>query len=75
MLKFNVCTHEQRSISVSSQLDVQFYDSCRDCVSDVPDGAKLLVGGFGLCGIPENLINAVKEKGVQQLTCVSNNAG
>ena len=44
-------------------------------MSDVPDGAKLLVGGFGLCGIPENLINAVKEKGVQQLTCVSNNAG
>jgi 3-oxoacid CoA-transferase subunit A len=35
----------------------------------------MTVGGFGLCGIPENLINAVKEHGINDLTCVSNNAG
>ena len=55
--------------------DAQFYDSTSECVKDIPDGAKLLVGGFGLCGIPENLINAVKVRGIRDLTCVSNNAG
>ncbi|EZA49813.1 hypothetical protein DMN91_004299 [Ooceraea biroi] len=44
-------------------------------VSDVHDGAKLLVGGFGLCGIPENLIAALLKKGSKDLTVVSNNAG
>lgn len=39
------------------------------------DGAVVLVGGFGLCGIPENLIQAVKDKGVRDLTVVSNNCG
>ena len=39
------------------------------------DGATILVGGFGLCGIPENLIAAVKRKGTKNLTCASNNAG
>lgn len=52
-----------------------FYDDAGSCVGDIGDGAKLLVGGFGLCGIPENLIEAVREKGVKGLTCVSNNAG
>jgi 3-oxoacid CoA-transferase subunit A len=49
--------------------------SAAEAVHDVPDGATLVVGGFGLCGIPENLINALVEKGVKGLTCVSNNAG
>ena len=49
--------------------------SAADAVRDVPDGATLVVGGFGLCGIPENLINALVQKGVKNLTCVSNNAG
>src|SRR5437870_1690272 len=44
-------------------------------VRDVKDGATLIVGGFGLCGIPENLINALVKLGVRNLTCVSNNAG
>jgi 3-oxoacid CoA-transferase subunit A len=44
-------------------------------VQDIPDGATLVVGGFGLCGIPENLIAALVRKGVRELTCVSNNAG
>jgi 3-oxoacid CoA-transferase subunit A len=41
----------------------------------VRDGASILMGGFGLCGIPENLIAAVKESGIQDLTVMSNNAG
>lgn len=44
-------------------------------MKDIPDGAKLLVGGFGLCGIPENLIGAVLKHGAKDLTVVSNNAG
>lgn len=44
-------------------------------VNDIKDGSKLLVGGFGLCGIPENLIKAVNAKSVSGLTVVSNNAG
>jgi len=46
-----------------------------EAVKDISDGALLVVGGFGLCGIPENLINALVESGVKNLTCVSNNAG
>lgn len=47
----------------------------REAVRDIPDGAVLAIGGFGLCGIPENSIAALVEKGVKGLTCVSNNAG
>jgi len=49
--------------------------SAAEAVRDVADGSLLVVGGFGLCGIPENLINALVDKGVKNLTCVSNNAG
>ncbi len=49
--------------------------SADEAVRDVPEGATLVVGGFGLCGIPENLINALVRRGVKGLTCVSNNAG
>src|SRR5215471_17975368 len=44
-------------------------------VSDIQDGAVLMLGGFGLCGIPENCIAALVKKGIKQLTCISNNAG
>lgn len=47
----------------------------QEAVRDIPDGAVLALGGFGLCGIPENSIAALVEKGVKNLTCVSNNAG
>lgn len=47
----------------------------RHAVSDIPDNAILMLGGFGLCGIPENSILALLEKGVKGLTCISNNAG
>ncbi len=46
-----------------------------EALADVRDGATLLIGGFGLCGIPEHLILALREKGVKDLTCISNNAG
>jgi 3-oxoacid CoA-transferase subunit A len=44
-------------------------------IHDIADGAVLMLGGFGLCGIPENCITALVKKGVKQLTCISNNAG
>ena len=43
--------------------------------SDIRDGAILMLGGFGFCGIPENCIAALVKKGVKKLTCISNNAG
>jgi 3-oxoacid CoA-transferase subunit A len=46
-----------------------------DAVRDVRDGMTLMVGGFGLCGIPENALAALVRKGVTDLTCISNNAG
>jgi len=46
-----------------------------EAIRDVQDGASILVGGFGLCGIPENLIHALVRKGVKNLTTISNNAG
>jgi len=46
-----------------------------EAVRDIPDGATLMLGGFGLCGIPENCIAALIRKGVTGLTCISNNAG
>ena len=49
--------------------------SADEAVSDVFDGCTLMSGGFGLCGIPENLIAALVKKGVKGLTCYSNNAG
>ena len=44
-------------------------------VATIPDGATILMGGFGLCGIPENLIEALRRKGTKGLTIISNNAG
>jgi 3-oxoacid CoA-transferase subunit A len=49
--------------------------SAEEAVADVPDGATLVVGGFGLCGVPENLIRALGQRGVKDLTVVSNNCG
>jgi 3-oxoacid CoA-transferase subunit A len=46
-----------------------------EAVALVPDGATIMVGGFGLCGIPENLILALRDRGVRDLTIISNNAG
>src|SRR5436853_1448730 len=49
--------------------------SADEAVRDIRDGATLVVGGFGLCGIPENLIAALVRRGVKNLTAVSNNCG
>src|SRR6476659_4721336 len=49
--------------------------SAEDAIQDVFDGATIMVGGFGLCGMPENLIRALAHKGVKNLTTISNNAG
>jgi 3-oxoacid CoA-transferase subunit A len=49
--------------------------SAEEAIQDVFDGATIMVGGFGLCGIPENLIRALVRKGAKNLTTISNNAG
>ena len=46
-----------------------------EAIADITDGSTLMLGGFGLCGIPENCIAALVRKGVKNLTCISNNAG
>jgi 3-oxoacid CoA-transferase subunit A len=49
--------------------------SCDQAVADIPDGASVMLGGFGLCGIPENLIAALVRRGVRNLHIISNNMG
>jgi 3-oxoacid CoA-transferase subunit A len=46
-----------------------------EAIADIQDGATIMLGGFGLCGIPENLITALRDKGTKNLTIISNNAG
>lgn len=46
-----------------------------EAIRDIEDGVTIMLGGFGLCGIPENCISALVKKGVKGLTCISNNAG
>lgn len=69
-----------RSLSSPTFAGVRFasgkvYSSADEAVKDIHDGATLTVGGFGVCGIPEKLINALQKQGAKSLTCVSNNAG
>ena len=49
--------------------------SAEEAVALIPDGATIMMGGFGLCGIPENLIAALRQRGTKDLTVISNNAG
>ena len=49
--------------------------SADDAIKDIFDGATIMIGGFGLCGIPENLVRALVRKGVKNLTTISNNVG
>jgi 3-oxoacid CoA-transferase subunit A len=51
------------------------YLHAADAIKDISDGAVIMLGGFGLCGIPENSIAALVRSGVKNLTCISNNAG
>ena len=65
-----------RTLSTSqSFLAPEFLESADEAVSEIKSGSKLLVGGFGLCGIPENLIGGLLRTQVDNLTVVSNNAG
>lgn len=51
------------------------FNNADEAIADIENGSTLMLGGFGLCGIPENLIQALIRKGVNDLTCISNNAG
>ncbi|MEO6819130.1 MAG: CoA transferase subunit A [Ginsengibacter sp.] len=51
------------------------FKNAEEAVHDISDGNTIMLGGFGLCGIPENCISALVQKGVTNLTCISNNAG
>ena len=51
------------------------YKNADEAIADISDGSTLMLGGFGVCGIPENCISALVKKGVTNLTCISNNAG
>ena len=51
------------------------YKNANEAISDISNGSTLMLGGFGLCGIPEKCIAALEKKGVTDLTCISNNAG
>ena len=48
--------------------------NAEEAIKDIQDNATIMLGGFGLCGIPENCITALVKKGVKGLTCISNNA-
>ena len=49
--------------------------NAQEAIHDIENGAVIMLGGFGLCGIPENCISALVQKGTKNLTCISNNAG
>jgi 3-oxoacid CoA-transferase subunit A len=51
------------------------YKNADEAIADIKDSMTLMLGGFGLCGIPENCIAALLKKGIKDLTCISNNAG
>uniref|UniRef100_A0A147BUZ1 Succinyl-CoA:3-ketoacid-coenzyme A transferase n=2 Tax=Ixodes ricinus TaxID=34613 RepID=A0A147BUZ1_IXORI len=65
----------QRCLSTSASRKARFYGSAEEAVKDIKTGSKLLVGGFCLCGIPENLIAALSKSNIKDLVVVSNNAG
>jgi 3-oxoacid CoA-transferase subunit A len=66
----------QASIVIDDNLVVnKVMMSAAEAVALVPDGATIMVGGFGVCGIPENLVAALHARGTRDLTIVSNNAG
>jgi len=51
------------------------FNNAKEAINDIFDGSTIMLGGFGLCGIPENCISALVSKGIKNLTCISNNAG
>lgn len=65
----------KRYLSVARVLSAKFFESADDAVSDIGDSSSVMVGGFGVCGIPENLIAALTRRGSQKLTVITSNAG
>jgi 3-oxoacid CoA-transferase subunit A len=57
------------------KLVIKLVANADEAIRDIPDGATIMIGGFGLCGIPENLIRALVRRGVKNLTTISNNVG
>lgn len=53
----------------------KLFSNAKEALHDIQNGATIMLGGFGLCGIPENCIAALASKGIKDLTCISNNAG
>ena len=53
----------------------KIYKNAEEAIYDLKDNVTIMLGGFGLCGIPENLISALVNRGTKNLTCISNNAG
>jgi 3-oxoacid CoA-transferase subunit A len=51
------------------------FENADSAIKDIKNGSVIMLGGFGLCGIPENCISALVKKGITNLTCISNNAG
>ena len=68
MSPWNACLSQR-------QFSVKFVKNAYEAVDDIKDGASIAFGGFGVCGLPENLIEALKWKRTKNLTCISNNAG
>lgn len=64
-----------KNIAQTMYLFSKVYNCPKEAIKGIQDNATILVGGFGISGIPMNLINAVKESGAKDLTCVSNNCG
>jgi 3-oxoacid CoA-transferase subunit A len=65
------CDHRESLINMSKKV----FANAKEALAGVQDNMTYLVGGFGLCGIPENCIEALRDSGVKNITCVSNNAG
>ena len=61
--------------TVNIQKKNKVYPSSAAAVADIKDGANILIGGFGPCGLPENLIHAVRDTGVKDLSVTTNNSG
>ena len=76
MTEGSMTTGAVRRDAASSREGAKVYPNARAALQGVVrDGISVMSGGFGLCGIPENLIKALADTGVKQLTCISNNAG
>jgi acyl CoA:acetate/3-ketoacid CoA transferase alpha subunit len=65
----------QKSGTIRGTAYAEIFTSAADAVKDIKDGATILIGGFGLCGVPENLISALNKRPVKNLRIVSNTAG